>query len=138
MSNGSGTSAVPLVGRILTSVVFLGSGFSKVAMFSAMTGFMVAKHLPLPAVSLGIAAAIEIFGGLAVLLGFRARYAAWVLFLYLIPTTVIFHNFWAMTGPEQMDNQIHFLKNLAIMGGLLFLAAFGPGAFSIDNRRAVA
>ena len=138
MSNGSGTSAVPLAGRILTSIVFLGSGFSKVAMFSAMTGFMAAKHLPLPAVSLAAAAAVEIFGGLAVLLGFQSRIAAWILFLYLIPTTVIFHNFWTMTGPEQMDNQIHFLKNLAIMGGLLFLAAFGPGAYSIDNRGAAA
>ena len=138
MSNGSGTSIVPLVGRILISLVFLGSGLSKVAMFSMMTGYVASKHLPLPAVSLAIAAAIEIFGGLAVLLGFQSQTAAWVLFLYSIPTTVIFHNFWAMAGAEQMDNQVHFLKNLAIMGGLLFLATFGPGAYSIDNRKTAA
>ena len=138
MSNGSGTSVVPLVGRILMSIIFLGSGLTKVTMFSGMTQYVAAKHLPLPAVSLALAAAVEIFGGLAVLVGFRARIVAWLLFLYLIPTTVVFHNFWAMTGAEQMDNQVHFLKNLAIMGGLLFLAAFGPGAFSIDNRKTAA
>jgi putative oxidoreductase len=136
MSNGSGSSIVPLIGRILVSVIFLSSGFAKVAMFSPMTGYMVAKHVPLPAVALGFAAAVEILGGLAVLLGFQARLAAWVLFFYLIPTTLLFHNFWAMSGAEQMDNQIHFFKNVAIMGGLLFLTAFGAGAYSIDNRKA--
>jgi putative oxidoreductase len=136
MSNGSGSSIVPLIGRILVSVIFLSSGFVKVAMFSPMTGYMVAKHVPLPAVALGFAAAVEILGGLAVLLGFQARLAAWVLFFYLIPTTLLFHNFWAMSGAEQMDNQIHFFKNVAIMGGLLFLTAFGAGAYSIDNRKA--
>jgi putative oxidoreductase len=136
MSNGSGSSVVPLIGRILVSVIFLSSGLAKLAMFSTMTGYMVAKHVPLPAVALAIAAAVEILGGLAVLLGFQARIAGWVLFLYLIPTTVLFHSFWALSGAEQMDNQIHFFKNVAIMGGLLFLTAFGPGAYSIDNRKA--
>jgi putative oxidoreductase len=56
----------------------------------------------------------------------------------LIPTTLLFHNFWAMQGMEQQDNMIHFLKNLAIMGGLLILAAYGAGAFSIDARRSKA
>jgi len=138
MSNGGGNSVVPLIGRILVSIIFISSGLQKVAMFSMMSGYVAAKHLPLPAVSLGIAAAVEIFGGLAVLVGSQARIAAWILFLYLIPTTVIFHNFWALSGMEQMDAQIHFFKNVAIMGGLLFLAAFGPGAYSIDNRREAA
>jgi putative oxidoreductase len=135
MSNGSGRSVVPLIGRILMSVIFLSSGFAKVAMFSTMTGYMVAKHVPLPGVALAIAAAVEILGGLSVLLGFQARIVGWILFLYLIPTTVLFHNFWASSGAEQMDAQIHFFKNVAIMGGLLFLAAFGAGAYSIDNRK---
>jgi putative oxidoreductase len=134
MANGS-ESPVPLIGRILVSVIFISSGLMKVANFSMMTGYMTAKHLPLPAVALAIAAAVEVLGGLAVLVGYQARIAAWVLFLYLIPTTAVFHNFWAMSGPEQMDNQIHFFKNVAIMGGLLFLASFGAGAYSIDNKR---
>ncbi|MGA8035288.1 MAG: DoxX family protein [Candidatus Acidiferrales bacterium] len=129
-------SIVPLIGRVLISIIFIVSGLTKIGMFSMMTGYVAAKGLPLPPVSLGIAAAIEVFGGLAVLLGFRSRIAAWVLFAYLIPTTVVFHNFWAWTGEAAMDAQVHFFKNVAIMGGLLFLTAFGAGAYSIDNKRA--
>ena len=55
--------------------------------------------------------------------------AVWILFLFLIPTTLAFHNFWAFSGMEKMDNQAHFFKNVAIMGGLIFLAAFGAGAY---------
>ena len=79
--------------------------------------------------------AIEVFGGLAILLGFQTRIAAWVLFAYLIPTSLVFHNFWALQGMERMDNQAHFFKNVAIMGGLLFVATFGAGAYSIDAAR---
>ena len=129
-------SIVPLIGRVLISIIFIVSGLTKIGMFSMMTGYVAAKGLPLPPVCLGIAAAIEVFGGLAVLLGFRSRIAAWVLFAYLIPTTVVFHNFWAWTGEAAMDAQVHFFKNVAIMGGLLFLTAFGAGAYSIDNKRA--
>jgi putative oxidoreductase len=134
MANGA-ESPVPLIGRILVSVIFIASGLMKLSSFSMMTGFMQAKGFPLPAVFLAGAAALEIFGGLAVLLGFQARAAAWALFVYLIPTTIVFHNFWAITGAEKMDAQGHFFKNVAIMGGLLFLAAFGAGAYSIDNKR---
>jgi putative oxidoreductase len=95
-----------------------------------------AKHLPMPAVALGIALVIELVGGLAILLGLFTRFTAWILFLYLIPTTFLFHNFWALQGMDQIDNMIHFEKNLAIMGGLLFLATFGAGGFSMDSSRA--
>jgi putative oxidoreductase len=124
-----------LIGRILLSLVFIISGIMKVAGFSMMTGFVASKGLPLPAVSLACAAIVEILGGLALLLGFQTRIAAWVLFIYLIPTTLAFHNFWAFQGMERMDNQAHFLKNLAIMGGLLLAAAFGPGGCSLDAAR---
>jgi putative oxidoreductase len=135
MANSSG-SVVPLVGRILISQVFILSGIVKVMNFSMMTGYVTAAHLPLPKVSLAIAAAIEILGGLAILTGFHTKVAAWILFLFLIPTTCLFHNFWAMQGMERQDNMGHFQKNLAIMGGLLILATFGAGAFSIDSSGA--
>ena len=137
MANGS-NGPLPLIGRILVSVIFIASGLGKLAAFSMMAGMLAAKGFPAPAVALGIAAAVEIFGGLALLLGFHTRVAAWVLFLFLIPTTLAFHNFWALSGMEKMDNQAHFFKNVAIMGGLIFLAAFGAGAYSIDNKRAAA
>jgi putative oxidoreductase len=134
--NASSASPVPLLGRLLISTVFIFSGISKVLAFSTMTGFAAAKGMPLPAVAIGGAAVIEILGGLAVLTGFQAKVAAWILFVYLIPTTVIFHNFWTLQGADRMDAEGHFLKNLAIMGGLLFLSAFGPGAFSADGKQA--
>jgi len=128
-------SIAPLFGRILMSLVFVFSGISKVLAFHAMTDMAQAKGMPFPALAIGGAAAIEILGGLAVLSGFHARIAAWILFAFLIPTTLIFHNFWAQQGAARVDNQAHFLKNLAIMGGLLLLATFGAGSRSMDSRR---
>jgi len=135
MSNSS-TSIVPLIGRILLSGVFILGGIGKIFGFSMEEGFVVAKHLPLPAVALGIALIIELAGGLAILAGLYTRFTAWIVFLYMIPTTFLFHNFWAMQGPDRLDGMIHFEKNLAIMGGLLILATFGAGAYSVDSARA--
>lgn len=124
-----------LVGRILLALIFLGSGFSKVTAWSATAGYMVAKGMPMVPVLLAGAALLELAGGLAVLVGYHARIAAWALFLYLIPTTLIFHNFWVLEGMERQNMMGHFMKNLAIMGGLLILAAHGPGAASLDAGR---
>lgn len=135
MSNSS-TSIVPLLGRILLSVVFILGGYGKIGGFSFEEGLVAAKHLPMPAVALGIALVVELVGGLAILTGFFARFTGWILFLYMIPTTFLFHNFWAMQGMDRIDSTIHFEKNLAIMGGLLLLAAFGAGPYSIDAARA--
>lgn len=135
MSNSS-RSIVPLVGRILVSIVFIMGGIGKITGFSIEEGMVAAKHLPMPAVALGIALVIELVGGLAILLGLFMRFTAWILFLYLIPTTFLFHNFWAFQGMDRIDPMIHFEKNLAIMGGLLILAAFGAGGYSIDSSRA--
>ena len=136
MSTDSSSSIVPLLGRFLISIIFILSGVNKVASFSMMTGFVASKGMPLPYLMIGGAAAVEILGGLAILAGFQTKIAAWILFLFLIPTTAMFHNFWVMQGADRMDNQGHFMKNLAIMGGLLFVAAFGAGSYSVDSRTA--
>jgi len=135
MANSSG-GFVPLLGRILLSSVFILAGIGKVGGFSGEEMFLASKHFPLPAVALGIAMIIELVGGLAILVGLYTRFTAWIVFLYLIPTTFLFHNFWTMEGAARQDNIIHFEKNLAIMGGLLILAAFGAGGFSVDAARA--
>jgi putative oxidoreductase len=137
MANSS-SSAVPLVGRILMAAVFLISGFFKVAGYSQVVGYAAAKGIPLAGVAIACAAAVELLGGIAILIGFKTRIVSWVLFLYLVPATLIFHNFWTLQGMEQQDAMSHFLKNLAIMGGLLILAANGPGAYSVDERSAKA
>ncbi|HXX45861.1 MAG TPA: DoxX family protein [Candidatus Acidoferrales bacterium] len=135
MSNSSG-SVVPLLGRILISVVFVLGGIGKITGFSMEEGMLAAKHFPMPAAALGVALVIELVGGLAILLGLFTRFTSWILFLYLIPTTLLFHNFWAFQGMDRLDPMIHFEKNLAIMGGLLILATYGAGAYSIDSSRA--
>ena len=130
----SSNSTTVLAGRFLISIIFIMSGFSKIAMYSQMVGYAAAKGLPMAGAGIAVAAAVELLGGLAVLAGFQTRISAWLLFVYLVPATLLFHNFWAMQGMEQQDNMAHFMKNLAIMGGLLILAANGAGGYSVDAR----
>ena len=134
----SSSSFTPLAGRILMSVMFLVSGFFKIGGYTQMVGYATAKGLPMASVAIACAAVLELAGGLAILAGFQTKIAAWLLFLYLIPVTFLFHNFWALQGAEQQNNMIHFLKNVAIMGGLVILAANGPGPYSVDHSRAKA
>ncbi|MGH9684297.1 MAG: DoxX family protein [Candidatus Acidiferrales bacterium] len=135
MANSSG-SVTSLVGRILISLIFLMSGIEKATGFSATAGFLVSRGVPLAAAATGLAMIVELLGGIAVLAGFQTRVASWILFLYLIPTTLLIHNFWSLQGEARMDSQTDFLKNLAIMGGLLILAANGAGGISADAHRA--
>jgi putative oxidoreductase len=112
------------------SIIFILSGMMKFPHLSDM-----ASQVHLPTALLAIAALVEVVGGLSLLLGFWSRPGALMLFLFLIPTTLMIHNFWKYQGVQQQDQMIHFLKNLALMGGLLVIAAYGPGPASIDNAR---
>jgi putative oxidoreductase len=132
----SSSNITALLGRLLISPIFLFSGFSKLAMYSQVVGFAAAKGMPMPEIAIALAAATEIICGLAVLIGLKTRAAAWLLFLYLIPTTLIFHNFWASSGAEHQEQMLNFVKNVTIMGGLLILAANGAGGYSLDRTRA--
>jgi putative oxidoreductase len=116
--------------------MFLWSGVAKIAAFFMMTGYAQAKGLPVPAAGIAAATAIEILGGLAVLTGFQTKLSSWALFVYLIPITLLFHNIWAVQGTDRMDAQIHFLKNIAILGGLLIHATSGAGGYSFNAARA--
>jgi putative oxidoreductase len=122
-----------LVGRILIAVPFLTYGIMKLTNFHGSVEYLAALKIPMTTAAAVIAIIIELLGGVCVVLGFKARFWGWVLFLYLIPVTFLAHNFWAYSGAARMDNEGNFLKNLAIMGGLLLLAAFGPGSLSVDK-----
>lgn len=111
------------LGRFLLSVIFILSGLGKIPHFSAVAGMMASKGIPLASVALVITLIIEIGGGLLLLAGYKARYAAIVLAIWLIPVTLTFHNFWAYQGQLQQEQVVNFLKNLAIIGGLLLVAA---------------
>jgi putative oxidoreductase len=119
----SSTTLIFFTGKLLLCLFFLISGFSKIFRTKMMVEYATSKHLPMPAISVILAAIIELGSGLAVIIGYQAAIASWILFVYLIPTSLIFHNFWAASEAEKQNQFINFMKNLAIMGGLLILAA---------------
>ena len=123
-----------ILGRLLLSAIFISSGYHKITEWDQTGDFMAAKGLPLVPVLLGGAIFFEIVGGLSVVVGFKARIGAAMLIVFLIPTTVIFHDFWSYEDFQQQEQLIHFMKNFAILGGLIQIAAVGPGPWSIDKR----
>ncbi|MEO7581210.1 MAG: DoxX family protein [Massilia sp.] len=131
MNNSTTNSVLPLTGRILMSAIFILSGVGKLAAPAATMGYISAMGLPFPAIGLAGAVAIELLGGLMLAFGWQTRAVAWVLAGFSIVTGLIFHH--AIADQNQM---IHLLKNFAMAGGLLHIAAFGAGAVSIDARRA--
>jgi len=123
---------VALIARIVMSIMFITSGFGKLVGFAGTVGHIADKGVPLPEIAAMIAILIELGGGLAVLFGWKTRWAALAYVAFLIVITPIFHNFWTMEGPQRMANNINFMKNLTILGGFLLLYAFGPGKYSLD------
>jgi putative oxidoreductase len=123
------SSAVALTGRVLLSAIFLLSGASKLAAPGATIAYIGSAGLPLPALAFVAAAAVELGGGLALVLGYRTRIAAALLALFSLMAALTFHS--ALSDQNQF---IHFFKNIAMAGGLLQVVAFGPGRFSLDGR----
>jgi putative oxidoreductase len=122
-----------LVGRILLAVIFVISGFNKIMGFGGTTGYISSKGLPLPEVLAIITILIELGGGLAIVFGLKTRWAALAMIVFLIVITPIFHNFWAVAAEQRMGQLINFQKNIAILGGMIVLYAFGPGRYSVDK-----
>jgi putative oxidoreductase len=127
--------ALALAGRVLLSAIFLMAGAAKLANYTGTAEMMTKHGMPAVPFFLVAAALVELVGGLAVLVGYKARFGALALALFLIPTTLIFHNFWGVSGKEAEEQMQHFMKNVAIMGGLLMVAAQGPGEWSLDARK---
>jgi len=124
----------PLVGRILLGLIFLLSGLGKIGGFAGTAGWMTSKGLPMAEVLLAITMVIEIGASVMIISGFKARLGAAALFLWMIPVTFIFHNFWSMPAAEQQIQMIMFMKNLGLMGGMLYIMAFGSGPMSVDKE----
>lgn len=121
------TFAAPL-GRILISLIFVVSGLGKIANYAGTQGYM--EAMGVPGMLLPVVIALELLGGLAIILGWQARIAAFLLAGFSLLSAALFH---ADFGDQVQT--IMFLKNLALAGGFLFIVAFGAGAWSLDNRR---
>ena len=134
MNNPTLTNTAALVGRILLAVIFIKSGWGKIGGFEGTAGYMASKGLPMAQVLLVATILLELGAGILLVVGYKARWAALLFALFLVPVTLVFHPFWGIPA-EQVQNQMnHFLKNVAIMGGMLMVFAFGPGAYSVDQR----
>ena len=125
-----------LMGRLLLALLFLPAGLSKIGGFAGTVGYIASKGLPLPEVGAVIAILVEVLGGLALIAGFGTRIAAVVLAVFTLAATVIFHNYWGVPADQAFVQQLMFFKNIAVVGGLLTLAAWGAGPLSLDARRA--
>lgn len=121
--------AAAFLSRILLAQIFLVAGLTKIPGFTETQAYMAKYGMPATAFFAAATIAVEVLGGLSLLLGYKAKLGAGLLFLFLIPVTLIFHT--DFSNPLQ---RIMFMKNLAIMGGLLAIVAWGPGPFSLDPR----
>jgi putative oxidoreductase len=127
----------PLLSRLLISAIFVQGALGKILGWSGQASYMQSHQLPAQLIPtmLGIALVIEAGGVLCLLVGWQARAAAFVMFLYLAAVSVLLHNFWALHGTAAGGAQTQFLKNVGIMGGLLMIAAYGPGKWSLDGEQ---
>ena len=124
-----------LIGRLLLALLFLPAGINKITGFAGTVGYIASVGLPLPTLGAIIALVVEIAGGLALIAGFGTRFAALVLAVFTLVASFFFHAYWAVPAAQQFVTQLLFMKNIAIVGGLLVLAAHGAGAWSLDARR---
>jgi putative oxidoreductase len=122
-----------LVGRVLLALMFVWAGYGKITGYAGTAGWMASTGMPMVGVLLPLAILVELGGGIALIVGFKARWVALALAGFTLIASLIFHNYWAKTGDAVMTNMLFFYKNVAVMGGMLMVFAFGPGRFSIDR-----
>jgi putative oxidoreductase len=123
-----------LLGRILYALIFVMAGPGH---FTANTiAFAASKGVPLASIAVPLSGIIATAGGLSIAAGYNAKWGGWLIVLFLVPVTVMIHDFWAMTDPNMAQvNQIMFMKNLSMLGAALLITYFGAGPLSVDNRK---
>jgi putative oxidoreductase len=128
--------AIPmLIGRVLLAVMFLLAGISKFTGLEGTAGYIASQGLPMAQVLAVATAVLEVGAAVLLIVGWQARWAALALAAFTLLASVLFHNYWAMPAEQQMMQQLMFMKNLAIVGGLLAVFAYGAGSLSLDGRR---
>ena len=124
------SAPILLIGRILIAVLFLVAGIGKLTAVAGTTTYFAKLGRPAPQLMVWLTILVEIGGAVLLILGWQTRRVAWLLAAFTVVASFLGHRFW--DDPSQMNQ---FLKNLAIVGGLIFVAATGPGALSVDGRR---
>ena len=124
-----------LIGRVLLALLFIPAGFSKLTGFAGTVGYIASKGVPMPELAAAAGVGVELGLGLLVLVGFQTRWAALGMALFTLIISFIFHNFWGVPAEQIMAQSQQFFKNMAIVGGLLTVAAWGAGAWSVDGAR---
>ena len=123
-----------LIGRILIAAIFAYFGYLKLMGFHGSVGYFAKLGFPLPEVSAVLAIVFELGGGVLLILGLKTRWVALALAVYTVVATLVAHRYWSYP-PDQAFNQMsHFFKNVSLIGGLIMLAAFGPGPVSLGRR----
>jgi putative oxidoreductase len=133
--NSTASNAAALIGRLLIAMMFILAGFGKIGGFAGVAGYIGSKGLPMPQLLALGTIVLEIVAGLALLVGYKTRWAAAALAAFTVLATLLFHNYWAMPAEQQQVQQLMFMKNLAIVGGLLMITVLGAGGLSFDSRR---
>jgi len=128
------SNPLALIARILMAAMFVMAGFSKIGGFEGTVGYIASKGLPLASVVAVLTIILEIAGGLAIMVGYKARIAAFLLGGFTLLAALIFHNFWAAPAEQAFVQNMLFMKNISIAGGLFLLAALGSGSCSIDGK----
>jgi putative oxidoreductase len=124
---------VLLAGRILMGAIFLNAGVRKVLGFAGTVGYFTKLGFPAPEVFAVLAMVIEIGGSILLIVGWKTRWVAWLLALFVLIAAFAAHRFWQFDASQYANQMNHFMKNLAIIGGLFFVATFGPGSASVDK-----
>jgi putative oxidoreductase len=122
-----------LFARIALALLFIRAGYSKLMAFNGTVAYIANAGLPLAQVAAVLTIALELIGGVALAIGFKARWAALFLGVFSVVAALLFHNYWAMPADKQVLQAISFWKNISILGGMLMVFAFGPGRLSIDR-----
>ncbi len=132
----SASDLLLLVGRILLGWLFLASGYGKLSNIAGTVGYFNGLGMPSPEIWAWVAGFGELIIGAALILGIAARYAAIATFIWVLIATAIAHRYWNYPMPGQIAQYNNFLKNLAIMGGALYVLVFGAGGYSADAKLA--
>lgn len=133
-SNSQSGAVVALVGRLLIALLFIVFGYLKLTNFPGTVNYFAKWDFPMPPATAVVAIVFELGFGVLLAIGWKARWWAWALALYTVIAAAVAHRYWTYESAQVFAQTSFFYKNLSIVGGLLYVAAFGPGALSIDKR----